>query len=126
MDPISNMVTVIKNGYLARRQFVSVPYSNQKETIAKKLNALGYVESVKSKNNNKFLEIYLSYNQGVPVVHDVKRISKPSLRIYSSATKIPRVLRGRGEVLLSTPKGILTGSEARKARIGGELLLKIW
>ncbi len=126
MDPIANMITIIKNGYLARKQSVSVSHSRQKETVAKKLKDLGYLESVVTKDGNRFLEIGLLYNYGIPVVRDVKRISKPSLRVYSSATKIPRILRGRGEVLLSTPKGVLTGAEARKAKLGGELILKIW
>ena len=126
MDPIANMITIIKNGYLARKQSVGVSHSRQKETVAKKLKDLGYLESVVTKDGNRFLEIGLLYNHGIPVVRDVKRISKPSLRVYSSATKIPRILRGRGEVLLSTPKGVLTGAEARKAKLGGELILKIW
>lgn len=126
MDPIANMITIIKNGYLARKQSVSVSHSRQKEAIAKKLKDLGYLESVVTKDGNRFLEIGLLYNRGIPVVRDVKRISKPSLRVYSSATKIPRILRGRGEVLLSTTKGVQTGAEARKAKLGGELILKIW
>ncbi len=126
MDPIANIITIIKNGYLARKQSVSVSHSRQKEAIAKKLKDLGYLESVVTKDGNRFLEIGLLYNYGIPVVRDVKRISKPSLRVYSSTTKIPRILRGRGEVLLSTTKGILTGAEARKAKLGGELILKIW
>ena len=68
----------------------------------------------------------LLYKDGEPAVREVKIISKPSLRVYSPAAKIPRILRGRGEVLLSTTRGIMTGNEARKAKIGGELLLKIW
>ena len=126
MDPIANIITIIKNGYLARKQSVSVSHSRQKEAIAKKLKDLGYLESVVTKDGNRFLEIGLLYNYGIPVVRDVKRISKPSLRVYSSTTKIPRILRGGGEVLLSTTKGILTGAEARKAKLGGELILKIW
>lgn len=126
MDPIANMITIIKNGYLAKKQSVTISYSRQKEIIAKKLKDLGYVGSVVTKDRDRLLEVSLLYNRGVPVVRDVKRLSKPSLRVYSAAAKIPRVLRGRGEVLVSTTKGVLTGAEARKAKLGGELILKIW
>lgn len=126
MDPISNMLTIIKNGYMARKQFVTVPYSVVKEKIAKKLLDAGFIEDVSLAENKRNLRIDLLYNDKEPVVSELKRVSKPSLRIYTSSKKIPRVLRGRGEVILSTPKGILTGSEARKIKVGGEILLKIW
>ncbi|MCH7541238.1 30S ribosomal protein S8 [Patescibacteria group bacterium] len=126
MDPIANMITIIKNGYLAKKRVVSVPHSVLKREIAKKLQEIGYIESFTEKKDERRLEINLLYEGYQPAVREVKRISKPSLRVYSKSANIPRILRGRGEVLLSTPKGIMTGAEARKARIGGELLLKIW
>lgn len=126
MDPISNMVTIIKNGYMARNQFVTVPYSKVKEKIGKKLLELGYIKKVERDKNSLNLKIELSYTNNKPTLNEVKRISKPSLRVYKSSRGIPRILSGRGEVLISTPKGILTGAEAKKQKLGGELLLKIW
>ena len=126
MDTIANMITTIKNGYLARKQSVVVPYSHMKKEVAIKLKEAGYVESVKNIEDKRGLEINLLYKDGDPAVSDIKRISKPSLRVYSSAKRIPRVLSGRGEVILSTPDGILTGNQARRAKVGGELLLKVW
>ena len=126
MDPIANMITIIKNGYLARKRTVSVPHSRLKKEMAKKLQEAGYIESFTEGKDKRSFEMNLLYKDGEPAVHEVKIISKPSLRIYSPAAKIPRILRGRGEVLVSTTKGIMTGNEARKAKTGGELLLKIW
>ena len=126
MDPIANMITIIKNGYLARKRTVSVPRSRLKKEMAKKLQEAGYIESFTEGKDKRSFEMNLLYKDGEPAVHEVKIISKPSLRVYSPAAKIPRILRGRGEVLVSTTKGIMTGNEARKAKTGGELLLKIW
>ena len=72
------------------------------------------------------LKISLGYRDGEPLLRGIEKISKPSLRVYTSAKEIPQVLRGRGEVIISTPRGILAGKEAKKAKIGGELLLKVW
>ena len=126
MDPIANMITIIKNGYLARKRTVSVPRSRLKKEMAKKLQEAGYIESFTEGGDKRSFEMNLLYKDDEPAVHEVKIISKPSLRVYSPAAKIPRILRGRGEVLVSTTKGIMTGNEARKAKTGGELLLKIW
>lgn len=126
MDPISNMLTIIKNGYLARKQFVTVPNSRVKKEIAKKLAQAGYVGNVIVSEDKAIIKIDLLYNDKEPIVTELKRVSKPSLRVYTSSKKIPVILRGRGEVLLSTSKGILTGAQARKTKTGGEILLKIW
>ena len=126
MDPISNMLTIIKNGYLARKQYVSAPNSRLKKEIAKKLAEAGYIGNVTVSENKRIIKIDLVYKDKEPIVNELKRVSKPSLRVYTSSKKIPRILRGRGEVLLSTSKGILTGSQARKMKAGGEILLKIW
>ena len=126
MDPIANMITGIKNGYMARKRRVDVPYSKIKENIAKKLADLGFLESVNTSEDKKHLQIQLLYRENTPAVTEIKRVSKPSLRIYSPSKNVPYVLSGRGEVILSTPKGILAGREARKSRTGGELILKIW
>lgn len=126
MDPISNMLTIIKNGYLARKLFVTAPNSRIKKEIAKKLAEAGYIGEITVSGDKRILKIELLYKDKEPMVNELKRISKPSLRVYTSSKKIPRILRGRGEVFLSTPKGILTGAQARKMKTGGEILLKIW
>lgn len=126
MDPISNMLTIIKNGYLARKQFVTAPNSRLKKEIAKKLAEAGYIGNVTVSENKRIIKMDLLYKDKEPIVNELKRVSKPSLRVYTSSKKIPRILRGRGEVFLSTSKGILTGSQARKMKAGGEILLKIW
>ena len=126
MDPISNMLTIIKNGYLARKLFVTAPNSRIKKEIAKKLAEAGYIGEVTVSEDKRILKIELLYKDKEPLVSELKRVSKPSLRVYTSSKKIPRILRGRGEVFLSTPKGILTGAQARKMKTGGEILLKIW
>ena len=126
MDPISNMLTIIKNGYLARKLFVTAPNSRIKKEIAKKLAEAGYIGEITVSGDKRILKIELLYKDKEPLVSELKRVSKPSLRVYTSSKKIPRILRGRGEVFLSTPKGILTGAQARKMKTGGEILLKIW
>lgn len=126
MSPIADMITIIKNGYLARKSIVVVPYSRVKEAVAKKILEAGFIESVDIQKDKRDLKIALLYKDSKPVMHEVKIISRPSLRIYAPSRKIPRILRGRGETVLSTSKGVMTGSEARKAKVGGELILKIW
>jgi small subunit ribosomal protein S8 len=126
MDPISDMITIIRNGYLARRRRVTVPHSRLNRLIAEKILELGYLESVVFDEKEKVLLISLRYEGDTPRLDGIERISKLSLRVYSSTKEIPRVLGGRGEVILSTPKGILSGAEAKKNKTGGELLLKIW
>jgi small subunit ribosomal protein S8 len=126
MDPIADMLTIIKNGYLARKQFVTLPSSNIKEKIAGKLLEAGFVGEVTALDDKRVLKVELLYKDKEPVLTEVKRISRPSMRIYAPSNKIPRILGGRGEVIISTPKGILIGTEAKKAKVGGELLLKVW
>ena len=126
MSPIADMITIIKNGYLARKSIVVVPYSRVKEAVAKKILEAGFIESFDVQKDKRDLKIALLYKDGKPVMHEVKIISRPSLRIYAPSRKIPRILRGRGETILSTSKGVMIGSEARKAKVGGELILKIW
>jgi small subunit ribosomal protein S8 len=124
MDPIANMLTIIKNGYLASKKEVSAPYSKIKEKIAKKIEDLGFLEGVRREENT--LKMGLVYLDGEPVLRGIERVSKPSLRAYRQAQSIPKVLGGLGEVVLSTSKGVMTGAEAKKNRLGGEIILKIW
>jgi small subunit ribosomal protein S8 len=107
---------------------VLIPYSNLKFAIASKLSEKGFVKSPlkKGKKVAKFLEIGLIYNDGVARISDVERLSKPSKRIYIGASEIRPVKQGYGSLILSTPNGILSDDEARKAKVGGEILFKIW
>ncbi|OGY24188.1 MAG: 30S ribosomal protein S8 [Candidatus Woykebacteria bacterium RBG_13_40_15] len=125
MNSIADMTTIIRNGYLARKRSVDLPYSKSKNDIAKKLLEIGFLEALESKDK-KTLKILLRYNNNEPAIKGIELISKPSLRVYASSKAIPKVLSGLGEVVISTNKGILTGAEARKMKSGGELILKVW
>lgn len=124
MNSIADMITIIRNGYLARKQSVELPNSKMKKEIARKLNQLGFLESVDTKG--RILKLELRYENDQPAIRGIETISKPSLRVYTSVEAMPRILRGLGEVIVSTPKGILAGYESKKAKVGGELILKVW
>jgi len=127
MDTIADTLTIIRNGYLSRKKTVVVRYSRQNKSITEKLAQLGYLALVQEEGNGKkTLRINLLYKDNKPVLEGIRRVSKSSVRVYAAATKIPRVLGGLGEVVLSTPKGILTGAEARNKVTGGEILFKVW
>jgi len=127
MDTIADMLTIIRNGYLSRKKAVVVRYSRQNKSIIEKLVQLGYLASVQEEEDGKkILRISMLYKGNKPALEGIRRVSKSSVRVYAAATKIPRVLSGLGEVVLSTPKGILTGAEARNKGTGGEILFKVW
>lgn len=126
---VSDFVIRIKNAVLARRKKFSVPSSNLIKIIAETLVKAGFLDSVKENNvdDKKVLEITLKYYKRIPSLTDVKIISKPSLRIYATAKSLPEVYRrGKYTIILSTSNGVMTGKEAYKKKIGGELLFKIW
>ena len=126
-DPISDFLNQLKNGSRAKQESITVPASNLKQSIAETLIRAGWLKSVvkRGKKVKKFLTCELSYEAGAPKILEVKRISKPSCRIYMQASEIRPERQGFGLMVLSTPNGILTGSEARKAKVGGEVLFKI-
>ncbi|HEU0085586.1 MAG TPA: 30S ribosomal protein S8 [Candidatus Paceibacterota bacterium] len=129
MDPISNMIVMIKNASLARKESVSMPYSKLKHAIANCLHKEGYIGAIdkKAKKGHPSLEIELLYGEdNKPKVCDIERISKQSKRVYFGTKDIHVVRGGRGLLVLSTPKGILGGKEARKEQVGGEALFKVW
>lgn len=126
MDQIANMLTSIRNGYLAKKEFVEVPYSKIKAALAEKLEQLQFVQKVQADDEKRTLKIFLSYIDGQPALRGIERVSKPSLRIYTDVKNTPRVLSGLGDTILSTSKGIVSGREARKKKLGGELILKVW
>lgn len=127
-DPISDMLIRIKNGGIAGKDIVEMPFSNQKEAIAKVLFAEGYLTSYakKGKKVQKTLEVGIAYEGKKPRVADVARMSKPSRRFYLKAEEIKPVKNGFGLMVMSTPKGIMTGGDAKKGQVGGEALFKIW
>ena len=127
-DPFSDMIIRIKNAYLARLVTVVLPYSNVKKHLGKILVEQGFLKEVKEMNDTpkKQLILTLRYENKRPALSDVRIISKPSLRVYVAKNKIPRVLGGLGISIVSTSKGLMTGKDAQKKGLGGELLLKIW
>jgi small subunit ribosomal protein S8 len=128
-DPIADMLTRIRNALRASQETVDIPSSRVKMNIAKVLKAEGYVRNVKivSDGRHRLIRIFLKYDEeGVPVIDGVKRVSKPSCRVYSGYEDIPAVLNGYGVNIVSTSKGILADSEARKLRVGGEILCSVW
>jgi len=129
MDKIANMLITIKNGGNAGRDFVETPYSAYKQSIAKCLFDHGLIKGYdkKKRKTGDVLEIEINYKEnGKPTVSDVKRISKPSRRLYASVKEIYKVRQGFGKLVLSTPKGIMTGEDARREMVGGEILFEIW
>ncbi|MDO8894114.1 30S ribosomal protein S8 [Nitrosomonas sp.] len=126
-DPIADMLTRIRNAQLAKKQSVRMPSSNIKLSIADVLKGEGYINdfSVVSDNNKSTLEISLKYYSGDPVIEQIKRISKPGLRIYKSSKNLPDIMSGLGIAIVSTSKGVMTERKARVAGIGGELLCTV-
>ena len=128
-DPIADMLTRVRNASRARHTEVIVPASRTKREIARILKEEGFIGDVREERDgpSQLLRLELKYVDGkVPVVSGLKRISKPGLRVYARKTDIPRVLGGLGVVIVSTSKGIMTGSQARKAELGGEILAYVW
>ena len=128
-DPIADMLTRVRNASRARHADVVVPASRTKREIARILKDEGFIAEVAEEQAgpSKNLKLTLRYVDGkVPVVSGLKRVSKPGLRVYASKTDIPRVLGGLGVVIVSTSQGIMTGAQARKAQLGGEVLAYVW
>ncbi len=127
MDPISDMLARIRNAAMAQLPEVELPHSKMKEAIARILLKEGYISDVSVTGGRiKTLKIRLKYQGKRCVIEDLKRVSKPGCRIYVGFDEIPRVRGGLGIAILSTPKGIMTGAEARRKRVGGELLCLVW
>ena len=127
-DPISDMLTRIRNANDARHDTVDVPYSKVKKAIADILVAEGFVASADTlgEGTHKTIRITLKYEGKTKVLQGLKRISKPGLRIYANVEELPRVLNGLGIAIISTSKGIMTDKEARKQNVAGEVLAYMW
>lgn len=128
-DPIADMLTRIRNASRARHAEVLIPSSKLKVQVARILVDEGYIAAAEQTGSKPedYIKLTLKYVDGkVPVVSGLKRVSKPGLRVYAGKTEIPRVLGGLGTVIVSTSKGIMTGKQAHKAELGGEILAFIW
>jgi small subunit ribosomal protein S8 len=132
MDPISDMITRIKNAQAVRQEQVWVPFSKVKFTIANLLKEAGYIAEVDRKKRKakkaeiEWLELKLKYDDGRGAISGVRLISRPSRHIYTKAKEIRPVRSGYGLAVVSTPKGIMSGSAARKENVGGEVMFEIW
>jgi len=130
-DPIADMLTRIRNASVARHRELSMPSSRVKREIARILADEGFIEAYETRTDEGSVQdqlvLRLKYVEGkTPVVTGLKRISKPGLRVYARKTEIPRVLGGLGLAILSTSHGIMTGNDARKQNLGGEVLCYVW
>ena len=128
-DPIADLLTRIRNASQAKHATVDIPASNMKKAIAQILVDEGYVTSYKVTEDDKqgVITITLKYTDNMqPVITGLRRISKPGLRIYTSCEDMPKVLKGIGTAIVSTPKGVMTDKQARKENVGGEVLAFVW
>ena len=128
-DPIADMLTRIRNSLRASHETVDIPSSKMKINIAKVMKSEGYIKNFKivSEGRDKRLRIFLRYDgEGLPIINGLKRISKPSCRVYRGFDEIPRTLNGYGISIVSTSKGLMTDREAREAHAGGEILCSLW
>lgn len=127
-DPIADMLTRIRNANQMRYTEVRVPASNIKEEIAKILKQEGYIENYKIEKDDvqNTIILNLKYDKKTRVITGLKRISKPGLRVYAKAAEMPQVLNGLGIAIVSTSKGVMTGRDAKKQSLGGEVLAYVW
>ncbi len=128
-DPIGDMFSRIRNGQMRSLNSVDIPSSNFRQNILKILKDEGYIKDYyieKTENNKIKLKINLKYFEGDPVIKEIKRISKPGRRVYSRANSIPRVMNGLGLAILSTPKGVMSDTDARKNNLGGEIICRVF
>ena len=127
-DPIADYLTRIRNAAKAKKVRVEIPASRTKISLSEILKSLGYIidYEVLDDNKQKKLNIVLKYKNGIPAITGLKKISKPGLRVYRSADKLPKVLNGLGTAVISTPKGLLSDKDARNNLVGGEVICYIW
>lgn len=127
-DPIADLLTRVRNGQQAHKRFIVAPHSKVKAAIVQVLHQEGYIdgfETIEKENNKKELRVDLKYYESRPVIEKIKSVSKPSLRIYKPCKELPSVLNGLGSLIVSTSQGVMTGKQARKLGIGGEILCEV-
>jgi small subunit ribosomal protein S8 len=127
-DPVADMLTRIRNACQAGHRRVDVPVSKFKVEIAKLLRENRYIQDFKVLDDGRHgvLRLFMRYHRDAPVIHEVRRVSKPGLRRYVGSREIPRVKNGLGMAIVSTPRGLMSDREARAARVGGELVAMLW
>ena len=128
-DPLGDMLTRIRNAQMRKKSKVTTPNSSLRQRVLDVLQAEGYIRGyaqVEHEGGPAELEIELKYYDGEPVIREIERISKPGRRVYASVRNLPRVMNGLGVSILSTPKGVMSDSEARDQNVGGEILCKVF
>ena len=128
-DPIADMLTRIRNGITSRHERIELPASKLKVEVARILKNEGFISNYKvvEERPQSTLRVYLRYSDnGEPVIHGIERISRPGRRVYRAKDEIPRVLGGLGLAIVSTSQGVLSGSDAAKKGVGGEVLCQVW
>lgn len=128
-DPVADFLTRIRNGIKARHQKIDVPASKLKMEIARILKEEGYIANYKAteEDGKKLIRVYLKYGaDNAAAISNVSRVSRPGCRVYVGKTEIPRVLGGLGITILTTPRGVMTGKQARKEGVGGEILCEVY
>lgn len=128
-DPVGDMISRIRNGQMRQLTNVYIPASSFKEKVLNVLKKEGYISNYKTLKNEKYknsFSVDLKYNEGVPVINEIRRISKPGRRIYASAKSIPKIQNGLGISIVSTSKGVMSDIEARKQNVGGEVICRVF
>ena len=127
-DPIGDMISRIKNAHMRNHKKVKLPSSKFKMKIVEVLKAEGFIIDYKinDENNKSIIKVDLKYHSGNPVISTFQRVSKPGRRIFSSAESLPKINNGLGIAIVSTPKGVMTDIDARKQKIGGEIICKVF
>ena len=128
-DPIADMLTRIRNANMAEKKTVQMPHSKMKSELARLLKSEGFIKdyTMENKDGKSVLNLFLKYTvEREPIIQGLRRISKPSCRKYVASDEIPRVLGGIGVAILSTSSGVMTDNEARKQKVGGEVLCYVW
>jgi small subunit ribosomal protein S8 len=127
-DPISNLLTIIRNGVQVNKETVDIPASKLMGRILEIFKADGYIEDFRLMKDSVqgSYKVYLKYDNNAPVIIGLKRISRPGLRVYTKGNEIPRVLNGLGTAVISSSKGVINDREARKMQVGGEVLCYVW
>lgn len=128
-DPIADMLTRIRNANMAEKKVVQMPHSKMKSELARLLKSEGFIKDyiMENQDGKSVLSVFLKYTtEREPIIQGLRRISKPSCRKYVASTEVPRVLGGIGIAILSTSSGVMTDNEARKQKVGGEVLCYVW
>jgi small subunit ribosomal protein S8 len=127
-DPIADMLTRIRNAIAINKQFVSMPHSNVKQKVAEVLRDNNFVDNIEVSGESGFKTLTITINQATTNarITEIERLSKPGRRVYSAAQEIPKVKNGRGMIVISTSKGIMSGLQAKEAGLGGELICKVY